>query len=145
MSEFKEVIVERFAYSPFGVFGRLSVGAYECYTVERPWRDNKADVSCITAGDYDLSLGVFHHGNYPAYEVMNVTGRSEIKIHVGNTMDDVRGCIAVGESLGYMEGKWAVGNSKKAFEDFMNAMGDVPSAKIKIVRWGDRKNEGGNV
>lgn len=130
-----EVLLERFAYSPFGVFGRLMLPEFECYTVERPWMDNKVRLSCIPEGNYTLKLGAYNRGGYPAYEVTGVPGRSLIKIHIGNTIDDVVGCIAPGKSLGYMEKKWAVGSSKKAFREFMEAMDGAERAKILIFQY----------
>jgi hypothetical protein len=130
-----KVILERFAYSPFGGFGRLIIPEFVCFTVERPWMDNKPRESCIPEGHYRLRLGEYHRGGYPAYEVMDVPDRSLIKIHIGNTIDDVVGCIAPGKSLGYIERKWAVTSSTKAFEEFMQAMGGIEESSIQIVQY----------
>ncbi len=130
-----KVILERFAYSPFGVFGKLIVPEFECFTVERPWLDNKKRESCIPEGKYTLKLGMFNRGGYEAYEVMGVPDRSLIKIHVGNTIDDVVGCIALGNALGYLEGKWGVKSSKKAFKELREAMNGVEESTIHIVQY----------
>ncbi|MCL6416146.1 DUF5675 family protein [Aestuariirhabdus sp. Z084] len=130
-----EVLLERFAYSPFGVFGRILIPEFECFTVERPWLDNKPRQSCIPEGEYDLRLGTYNRGGYPAYEVLDVPDRTLIKIHVGNTIDDVVGCIAPGKSLAYMERKWAVSSSKKAFGEFMEAMAGIEQTRIRIVHY----------
>ncbi len=130
-----KVILERFAYSPFGVFGKLIIPEFECFTVERPWLDNKKRESCIPEGKYTLKLGTFNRGGYEAYEVMGVPDRSLIKIHVGNTIDDVIGCIAPGNALGYLERKWGVTSSKKAFQEFMEAMKGVEKSTIHIVQY----------
>ncbi len=130
-----EVKLERFAYTPFGTFGRILIPEFECYTVERPWLDNKVRQSCIPEGVYDLELGMYNRGGYPAYEVKDVPNRTLIKIHIGNTIDDIVGCIAPGKSLGFMEKKWAVSSSKKAFTEFMDAMKDVESTKINIYQY----------
>lgn len=98
------VLLTRFAYSPYGTFGKLLLPEFECYTVERPWLDNKP-------------------------------GRSLIKIHIGNTMEDVVGCIAVGNALGYIEGKWAVTSRKKAFGQFMQAMQGQQSSELRIEQY----------
>ena len=130
-----KVILERFAYSPFGVFGKLIIPEFECFTFERPWLDNKKRESCIPEGKYTLKLGTFNRGGYEAYEVMNVPDRSLIKIHVGNSIDDVVGCIAPGKALGYLEGKWGVKSSKKAFKEFMEAMNGVEKSTIHIAQY----------
>lgn len=128
-----KVLLERFAYTPFGVFGKLIIPEFECFTVEKPWLDNKRRESCIPEGVYKLKLGMYNRGGYPAYEVLGVPGRSLIKIHIGNTMDDVLGCIAPGKSLGYAERKWSVSSSKKAFEEFMSAMDGITETTLEVT------------
>lgn len=46
------VTLERFAYSPFGTFGKLIYGDKTFLTVERPWLGNKPYKSCIPEGVY---------------------------------------------------------------------------------------------
>ena len=125
----KQASLDRFAYSPMGTFGRLTIGDFQCFTVERPWQDNKPNVSCIPEGTYPLKLrespiikrttgGAFTKG----WEVTDVPDRSLIMLHVGNTMADVEGCIAVGAALGWVAGRWAVTDSRKAFTLLMEAL-----------------------
>jgi hypothetical protein len=119
----------RFAYTPNGTFGRLVVGGKEFYTVERPWKDNQSNVSCIPEGRYTLRMrdsGVVTRSTGGAYsrgwEVTNVKGRSFIMIHPGNTVDDLQGCIAPGKQLGVVNGKWAVASSRPAFDELMSIL-----------------------
>jgi hypothetical protein len=128
-------MLERFAYTPMGTFGKIIFEEFECFTVERPWLDNKVRQSCIPEGSYTLQLGMYNRGGYPAYEVMNVPDRSLIKIHMGNTMDDIVGCIAPGKSLGFLERKWGVTSSKKAFQEFMSAMSEVELSNLTITQY----------
>ena len=79
-----------------------------------------------------MVLGRYNRGGYPAYELLDVPGRSLIKIHRANTMNDLLGCIGPGKDLGYIAGKWAVTHSRDAFGEFMDAMADVPNAEIDI-------------
>ena len=109
------VLIERVAYTPRGTFGRLVIrdpgkggNLLELWTVERPWLDNQARISCIPEGTYGLIPSRFYRGGYDAPEIRPVAGRSRILIHVGNTMDDVEGCVAVGLGLGVVRGQWAV-------------------------------------
>ena len=121
------VTMEPFAYSPMGRFCNLTVeGGFSCYTVERPWLDNQPFKSCIPEGEYEILLGRYHRGDggrgYDAYELQDVPGRSLIKIHRANNMDQLLGCIAPGTTLGWYKGRWAVLNSTTAFRQFMQAM-----------------------
>ena len=113
------ITLERFAYTPVGTFGRFTLPEFQCYSVERPWRNNAPRESCIPEGQYKLIKGRFHRGNYDCYELQSVPGRSLIKIHRGNTMEDVVGCIALGSHLGFIHGLWAVTSSVKTYNDFM--------------------------
>jgi len=117
-----KIELKRFAYTPFGVFGTLYLSEFQCYTVERPWLGNEQKVSCIPEGLYKTRLGYFNRGGYDCYEILDVPDRSLIKIHIGNTMDDVLGCIALGLDLGCIGGKWAVLRSKLAYDNFMRSL-----------------------
>ena len=143
----KEVLIKRFADTPMGVFGRFIVDSYQCYALEPQWLNNQPNVSCIPAGRYRLKLGVHHRGtddptdDYPAYEVEGVAGRSLIKIHRANTMDELAGCIAPGVELGWIPpnpsrnqpGRWAVLDSASAYRKFMHAMAHVTVAGLTII------------
>ena len=133
----KKILLERFGYTPMGTFGILKVGGFECYTVERPWLDNKVGESCIPEGKYDLKPDRYNRGGYDAYEILNVPGRTEIKIHVANTMDNVIGCIGLGKRLGYIFNKWGVISSRTAFNEFMEEMnGEEGEINIFSVQHG---------
>ena len=132
--------LDRFAYSPMGAFGRLTVGEFQCFTVERPWQNNKPNVSCIPEGVYPLKMrespviqrtsgGAFSRG----WEVTSVPNRSLIMLHVGNTMADVEGCIAVGAALGWVAGRWAVTDSRKTFTMLMEALSASDAWMLNIT------------
>ena len=64
------------------------------YTIELPWKNNQARVSCIPEGRYELvkrwSLKFGRH-----LQVMNVSGREYILIHPANdALQELKGCIA---------------------------------------------------
>lgn len=121
------VSLERFAYTPWGVFGRLVYGDFRAFTVERPWLNNKARESCIPDGEYDLQW--YNSPKFgPTWAVIGgditlfptpTSSRSAILIHKGNTMDDLLGCIALGSTLGFVNGKWGVLNSTTTVNSFL--------------------------
>ena len=129
---FDKLSLKRFAYGPMGTFGRLELDGFSCFTVECPWSNNTVDLSCIPIGSYFLKLGKYTRGGYPAYELQDVENRSLIKIHAGNTVSDIRGCIALGEHPGCIGNQWAVINSRNTFKKFMDAMDGVPEALLTI-------------
>ena len=136
-----EVALIRFAWTPMGTFGvlRVPTANFTCYTVERPWLNNERNVSCVPAGRYGLRKTMFYRGtdsttdDYEVYQLLNVPGRSLIKIHRGNTMLDVKGCIALGAHLGWINDCWAVSSSRFAFDHFMQAMGGEFHATLSII------------
>lgn len=128
-----KIQLERFAYSPFGTFGILSLPEFQCYTVERPWLDNQENVSCIPEGEYKMVPTRFERGGYDTYQIAPVEGRTDIKVHIANTMNDVLGCLGLGLDLGWLRGKWAVLNSRVAFVQFMKAMDNAAFAEITIL------------
>lgn len=137
------IVLERFAYTPMGTFGRLNINGWECYTVERPWHNNQPFISCIPEGIYTLQKTVtpshgntfiLHNSDLDVHKYKQDSGRYAILIHSGNTMDDIEGCIAPGESLGYVHNKWAVLNSRNTMRQIRDRILDDISL-IDITRY----------
>jgi Family of unknown function (DUF5675) len=107
----------RFAYLRSFTLGLLRFGPLELATVERPWLPNPAGPggkpreSCVPDGTYFVKP--WNSARFPdTYILLNNTlgvyeqpalippgqqfGRSAILIHMGNRVEDVIGCIAVG-------------------------------------------------
>ena len=136
----------RWGSTPMGTFGELTLGAQKWFTVERPWEDNKPSVSCIPAGTYPVKLGAFYSGDgvggkpdYPAYEILNVPNRAQIKIHKANIALQVKGCIALGKDLGVDGLHWAVRRSADAFQEFMVAAALLAPSEITIT-WAEAES-----
>ena len=122
----------RYGSTPHGTFGKMThePSGWSCYTVERPWEQNKPAISCIPAGLYGLTLGTYHKHDYPAYELRLVPGRANIKIHIANVAGELEGCIAPGKELGCLHG-WAVIASKVAFDELMA----LPAPEDIFITW----------
>lgn len=137
------VRVVRFARMPFGTYGKLYVPDCDTQftTVERPWLVNQPSQSCIPVGLYEFVRGTYRHGtpdtkdDYPCFEIMGVPGRSDVKEHIANRPEEVRGCIGIGLGFGIDRGIWSVTHSKEAQHQFMEAMGAIEKTDIKIT-WG---------
>jgi hypothetical protein len=98
-----------------GTFGvLLADGLPVAVTLELPWRENRAHVSCIPEGEYALAPVVSpRHGE--TFEVWGVPGRAAILIHTGNSIMDTEGCILVGSGFGEApDGTWGVRGSREA-------------------------------
>jgi len=120
-----DVVLDRFAYSDeMGVFGTMVVRGTRLYTVENPWINNEMGISCIPVGVYRCKPRMYFKGGYNAIEITNVSGRTHILFHIANTHKDVRGCIGVGLTLGFVDGAWAVTSSGSAFKHLMKYFGN---------------------
>lgn len=126
------LILERFCLGQkgdMGTFSMLHINHRRFPTVELNWRGNAQNVSCIPTGTYNLGWrrsgvveettgGAFKYG----WEVQGVPGRSYIMLHVGNHTGHLKGCIAPGVGLGYINDLWAVTDSMEAFKQIMGAI-----------------------
>lgn len=97
-----EVIVNRFeitynyslghCYIKFGEGNAVYVGV----SIERGWRNNQNNVSCIPEGTYPLKYEWSPRFRKNLWELYDVPGRSECKFHVANYWYQLNGCIALG-------------------------------------------------
>lgn len=110
------------------VCGQLYLdGQLECFTLE-PSRDNPVHPGhpCIPAGTYKVILTPSPHLGYLTPEVLDVPGRSEIRIHIGNWPKDSLGCTLVG--MTHLPD--AVGDSRSAFNGLMVLLRNSDSIDI---------------
>ena len=123
------ILLER-AYTDIATIGKMSFPDGKVFdTIELPWKGNARSISCIPEGTYKMSKrvsGVVQRTSRNKYqlgwEVVNVEGRTFIMVHIGNIVDNFEGCIGVGYGLGVVQGQWAILNSARAFDDFMEEM-----------------------
>jgi Family of unknown function (DUF5675) len=108
---------------------------YHCKAMELGWRDNKIQVSRIPAGRYLMKLEYSPAFKRKLYELKLVPGRGEIKIHVANYYQELKGCIALGTGKNDInkDGVDDMTQSTDAFDGFMKVMYNTPMAWITIV------------
>ena len=108
-----------------GILTASNAGAsFACKTVERPWLNNANSISCIPKGTYQVRWTLSPKFMKYTYQVMDVPGRSGIRIHSANFYSQLEGCIALGDALVDVNGDGELDtiNSKKTialFENFM--------------------------
>ena len=127
------IILKRIARNDYATFGVLiKDNTPFAVTLEKVWRRNQADISCIPIGEYTCKrvtspkFGV-------TFEVMDVIGRSHILFHAGNTEKDTAGCILIGEEYGQINKKGVILNSRKGFDEFLNILNDMDEFKLIIT------------
>ena len=62
-------------------------------TLERPWKDNQPNVSCIPADHYIFMRDT--HGRFQWFRILEVLGRTNIEFHEGKEPWHSEGCILV--------------------------------------------------
>lgn len=89
------VLILSRTYFPEGTNGKLACdGKSICSTIELPWRQNKARVSCIPEGKYIIRKR-FSQRFHWHLEVVGVQDRSLILFHpANNALKELNGCIA---------------------------------------------------
>ncbi len=128
------VSIIRLEESSHGIIGILRINTQViCCTLEPPDRDNKPDISCIPRGSYTVRrVNSPKYGN--TFEITEVPGRTHILFHPGNTAGDTRGCVLLGQSFGFLDGRRAVLRSKHAFQRFLEHTRDVDEFRLEIVK-----------
>lgn len=147
-----KAILLRFADTPDGVFGvlilidQLGKEVLRLWTLEDDWLENVSSISCIPAGSYVCKRDVWHKYGVVVFQITGVPGRDRILFHYGNTEEDVKGCVVVGLDRGAVSVKdedlagnptrlkWAVIESRKAFDQWMTALKGVDTFDLEI-RW----------
>jgi len=113
-----------------GTYGILRGEGLTLQTLELPWCDNEPGHSCIPCGQYPCAVTYSPKFNQDLYELFEVPGRGNVRIHSGNLAGDVRkglhsdveGCILLGLERGIHKGQKAVLSSRDAVKLFMNTM-----------------------
>jgi len=127
--------IKRIASVEAGTFGVFlnKYGVPFALTAERPWLDNAVSVSCIPVGTYNCKR-VQSPKFGDTFEVEGVEGRTHILFHKGNIpMNDSHGCILIGETFDYLNGRPAVLSSKKGYTEFKSLLSGQVSFVLEIV------------
>lgn len=93
------VTVTRLTDDGAQTLGELSFGSFTCKTLERPYLDNKPNISCIPKGTYNCKYTFSPKFLKYTYEIQNVPKRSGIRIHSANFFYQLLGCIALGSAF----------------------------------------------
>lgn len=129
----KKFVIKRIAFLENVTFGViLDEGIPFALTLERGWKDNQRNISCIPQGKY-LCKKIISPRFGSTYEVILVPGRSAILFHSGNISDDTHGCIILGEQYEYLYGKEAVLYSRKAFKEFLIRTKGADTCELQIM------------
>lgn len=122
--------VIRKIFTENSTIGELFInGELYCYTLELPWKDNQRGISCIPEGTYKVTIDWSNSKKTWLPHVLDVPDRDGVRIHTGNTPEDIEGCILVGQSKGID----TVSNSRKAFGPFFQRLYEAKEATLVIT------------
>jgi len=108
------------------IFGVLNCDGHLLTTLERPYLNNQRNISAIPSGNYRLTKHISPKFGR-CFWVHDVPNRSSILIHAGNTTNDTRGCILVGQ--GYSP--YGITNSQQALQYLL--INAPPETELKII------------
>ena len=130
------VTLERISFSDEETVGILKVvgTSFKSLVIERAWKDNRVNVSCIPKGTYLMKRGMFNKPEVPyaTFEVQDVPNRTVIKFHRANKANELLGCFAPGDRLMVMDNRIAVHNSYNTHKLFMVHLADTDEAALII-------------
>ena len=79
------------------VLGDNDLPLFSGITLERGWKNNETNISCIPKGGlYEVELEYSPKFKKDLWEIKGVKGRSECKFHAANYWKQLNGCIALG-------------------------------------------------
>lgn len=126
------ITVTRYFQNDEITLGVMRVDGLDCpiYTLELPWKNNQRNISCIPPSTYKLVPYTSPtHGK--CFLIEGVVNRKHILIHSGNVKEDVRGCLLVGMSAGYLKNNYAVLSSRKALQKLLKHIKEPTELVIK--------------
>lgn len=108
---------------------------FMCVAIERGDRDNQPMVGHVPRGMYPLVLEESPKFGKLLWELKEVPGRTECKIHVANFWRQLNGCIALGKRLKDLDkdGYYDVTDSANTLEEFHKAMEGIERTTIEII------------
>jgi len=123
-----KVTITRKSDDGIQTLGKLTYGDFWCDTLERPYKDNKPNISAIPKGTYKCVWSFSPKFLKYTYEVQGVKGRSGIRLHSGNYFFDIQGCILLGMTYKDInkDGKLDILNSRIIIKQFEEKMGKKP-------------------
>jgi len=124
------VRLQRLISGSHGTFGVLRAPGWTALSIECPWINNIRNVSCIPDGQYRVVMSYSPKFRRRMYEILDVPGRSGIRLHGGNLAGDrtkglithFSGCIGLGIRQGVLSNQRAVLISQATVSTFESLM-----------------------
>ncbi len=117
------------------VLDKKNFPLYASLGLERGWRNNQSNVSCIPIGVYPVILEWSPRFNTMLWEIKDVPNRSECKFHSANYWKQLNGCVAPGLKYTRInnDNYRDVTNSKNSLKAFHDALKPYTDAVLVIT------------
>lgn len=89
-------------YNPDCTIGRMTIGKFQCFTLELPDKDNQQDISCIPEGEYKYKF-YKSPSKGDVLLLLDVENRTWVEVHAGNYTRQILGCILVGDGVKWLD------------------------------------------
>lgn len=141
----RHVVIEREWQDENQTIGKLTVydgcnkPVFTAISLERGWRFNQKNISCVPSGVYPIVLEWSPKFQKRLWELKKVPNRSECKFHAANFWFQLNGCISLGFELGDInkDGYHDVLSSALAMIEFHNSLKGMKKAKLTIYNKND--------
>jgi hypothetical protein len=137
-----EVIIHRINDNGRQTLGLLTIiyGGnliFICKTLELPYKDNQPHVSSIPMGTYTVKKTFSMRFNRMMWEVINVPGRTGIRIYSANFARQLNGSIALGSMAKDLDidGDLELIHSGQTMLEFDEVMGEDPFTLTIMSSW----------
>lgn len=107
---------------------------FSSVTLERGWRDNERNISCVPVGVYRVVFEYSNRFKRKLWELKDVENRSECKFHAANFWNQLNGCISLGQYYTEMngDGYFDLKNSVNTMKAFNIVLKDVKEFELTI-------------
>ena len=106
------------------IFGEDNLPLFTSLSLERGWRNNEQNISCIPKGEYKVVLEYSNRFKKNLWEIKGVDNRSECKFHSANYWYQLNGCISLGLRLAKLnkDNYYDITSSNMTMTAFHNAL-----------------------
>lgn len=130
-----ELDLERFGEVHAATMGVLHVNSkFFSYTLERPWLNDRNDVSCIPTGLYKVKLteSARFKKILPQLLMPTDSKRTGIRMHSASYVHELEGCISCGYEYYLTQSKVVLTRSRDAINDLITLMSEADNITLRI-------------
>ena len=116
------------------IFDKNGFPLFSAVSLERGWRNNHQNISCVPVGSYKLKLEYSDRFKTELWELKGVPNRSECKFHSSNHWHQLNGCISLGNRYKDIDkdGYKDVVNSVKTHQAFHEVLKGLKEINLTI-------------